>query len=73
MNYRNHLGEIADLEEIKNYNENISSAVFWSSPSNTYQDWSGNWRALGDTDPIVPSDNPEVVDGEVCDTFWLDE
>lgn len=65
--FRNYEGEIADLAEIQQYNEEISAAVFWSSSESTYQDWCGNWREIGDTEPTVFFPAPEIIEGEIIE------
>lgn len=64
--FKNYEGKIADLEEIRQYNEEISAGVFWSSAEHAYQDWCGNWRELEDTEPIVYPPG-EVLEGEIIE------
>lgn len=64
--FKNYEGKIADLDEIRQYNEEISAAVFWSSAGSTYQDWCGNWRNLVDTEPLVFPPG-EVLEGEIIE------
>lgn len=67
MIFQNYAGDEAGLEEIQNYNEEISASVFWSSSESTYQDWCGNWREIGDTVPVVSFPDPEIIEGVVIE------
>jgi hypothetical protein len=75
--FKNYAGEIGDLEDIKNYNEFVSASAFFNTTDSQYQDWCGNWRDIGDINPIVTYPDPEIIDGEVldddCESFWLNE
>jgi hypothetical protein len=66
MMFRNYEGKTGDLEDIATYNNHISGACFWVGASQ-YQDWVGNWRDIGDTNPVVIYPDPEILDGEVVD------